>query len=226
MKSILKTLVTGVACLSLSSAFGQLGLSTQVLGLTDTSYIGGVDAVTIRIKNLDTAAYSGYINISYSTDTVTFTPTTFCSISNVVLAGLDSVDQACTFTFDSTYYNPGGNIIVVWSSGSAKAAADSVWANIYLHTTAGLHEYASVGLFSVYPTLGGDYLFLESSTQVMPEKIFISDVSGRMVSVPALASDARNRVRINIGDLNGGIYFLNAILPDKSRFVAKFVKVE
>jgi hypothetical protein len=226
MKSLFKTLVAGMAFFSFSSAFAQSGLSTKVLTFPLLSSVNAVDTVAVRIYNLDTAAYTGYINTYYSTDTVTFSPLPLCSIANATLAGLDSVDLQCTITFDSTYFDPGNNIVVVWSSGSAKAAADSTWLTVNLTPyIAGIHESGS-SLFSLYPSLAGNYIMLESATTLMPEKIFISDLSGRIVSVPATTTDARNRMRIHTAGLNNGVYFLNAILPDKSRYVAKFVKVE
>jgi hypothetical protein len=228
MKSLLKILAFGIAFLSLAPAFAQQnGLSTQIIYFNDTSSLGAADSVHVRITNLDTGAYSGYINIYYSTDTVTYSPVQFCTISNIMLNGLDSVDQTCTINFDSVYFHTGDNIVVVWSSGGAKAAADSVRRHIYLKTsTAGIHEDGLASLFTVYPTLANNYLFLESSRAVLPEKIFITDVSGRIVSAPTTTADSKNRMRIQTGNLKAGVYFLHAILPDKSRFISKFVKAE
>ena len=191
--------------------------------------MGVTDSVVVRIKNLDTAAYSGYINVYYSTDTITFSPVSFCSINNLLLAGLDSVQTNCNITFDSTYFNPGNNIVVVWSSGNAKMAADSIKHKIYLNPSpaGGVHDINLFSSFSIYPTISSDFIFIELlEKNIQPKKIFIEDFTGRIVKVVSSSIDSNNRVKVNTSELNSGIYFLDILLPDKQRFVSKFVKTD
>lgn len=228
MKSIIKFFVCGIFFFSFSSAFSQqLGLSTQILSYPDTSFLGFTDSITVKVRNLDTAAYSGYINIYYTTDTVTFSPVLFCTIQNFILPGFDSVQTSCTINFDSTYFNNGDNIVVVWSSGNAKAPADSVWVNIYLDSTgAGVHDINLSSAFTIYPTLTKDFINVEFTRKNFPKKLFIEDVSGRIIKVVSPSPDNRNQIKINTSELNSGIYFLDILLPDKQRVVSKFVKAD
>ena len=229
MKTIIKFIACGFIFLFSYSAFAQQpGLSTQILFPLDTSYIGGVDSVFVKVKNLDTSTYSGYINIYYTTDTATFSPVSLCTLQNVVLLGLDSIQTTCTISFDSTYFNWGNNIVVVWSSGNAKVAADSVWTNVYLDSTgAAVHEKDLSSSFRIYPTITNDFIFIESvEKNILPKKIFIEDVTGRIVKVVSSSFDSQNRIKINTSEFNSGIYFLDILLPNKQRVVSKFVKMD
>ena len=215
-------------CFCIATNAQQQGFSTQVLYFQDTSYVGGNDSAVVRIKNLDTSSYSGYINIYYSTDTVAFSSVSFCTINNLIMNGLDSVQSTCPITFDSTYFHPGDNIVVVWSSGNAKMPADTAWKNIYLNSSgAGINEKDLSSSFRVYPTAANDYIFIESlEKNSIPKKIFIEDVSGRIIAAVSPSLDSKNRIKINTAELNSGIYFLDILLPDKQRIISKFVKAE
>lgn len=227
MKSFIKFFTCGFFFFSLSSAFSQQqGFSTKLLFFQDTSYVGASDSVVVKVKNLDTASYSGYINIYYSTDTAAFTPVQLCSLQNFVLAGLDSVQTTCTIFFDSTYFHNGNNIVVVWSSGNARMPADSVWTNVFLDSTkADVRETNFASAFIVYPTLTNDFITIEDLKNNIPKKIFIEDVTGRIIEIVSTPLESKNRIKINTSELKNGIYFLDILLPDKQRVVSKFVKV-
>ncbi len=228
MRSFIKFIIGGILFLSLSPAFSQQqGLSTKLIYFADTSYLGSTDSVVVRIQNLDTSTYSGYINIYYTTDTVAFSPVLFCTINNIFLAGLDTLrTSTCNITFDTTYFHLANNIVVVWSSGNAKVAADSVWHTVYLKPSeAGVHEIDIASAFMIYPTAATDFIFIEPlQKNLLPKKIFIEDVTGRIVSVAAF--DSKDQIRINTSELKSGIYFLDVLLPDKQRMISKFIKTD
>jgi hypothetical protein len=128
---------------------------------------------------------------------------------------------------DSTYFHSGGNIVVVWSSGNARTAADSIRAHVYLNpSTAGVHETNMISAFKIYPSPTQDFINVEYSESIVPVKIFIEDVSGRIINAISPSRDSKNQIKINTSGLNAGIYFLDILLPDKQRVISKFVKEE
>lgn len=226
MKSFIKFFTCGILFFSLSSSFSQqLGLSTQIIYFPSTSCLGCSDTFTVQIKNLDSTSYTGFVNISVSHDTNSFSVASLCSIPQVTIAGFDSVQNTCNITFDSIYFNTGSNIVVVWSSGNAKMPADTAWTTVLLNP-AGVHETNLASAFTIYPSLAKDFITIESSENTLPKKIFITDVSGRIIKVISPAQESKTRIKINVAEFNSGIYFLDILLPNKQRIVSKFVKTD
>ena len=227
MKSLIKFFVCGIFSISLSSAFAQPGtMSTRALFFPDSSCIGSTDSVSVTVKNIDTALYSGSIYFWIATAQTNFSPIQFCFIQQVTLQPNDSVQQACTINFDTTNFIGGNNIVVVWSSGTAKAPADSIHDSVYLCSTgAGVHE-AKLSDFRIYPTLAKDFIMIESLENILPKKIFITDVSGRILKIVSPSPENQNRIKVNVSELTSGIYFLDILLPNKQRVVSKFVKTD
>ncbi|MBI4931383.1 MAG: T9SS type A sorting domain-containing protein [Bacteroidetes bacterium] len=228
MKSFIKFFVCGIFCFSLSSAHSQQGtMSTTALIFPDSSCVGYSDSVYVTMKNIDTASYSGSIFFWIGTAQTNFTPIQFCFIQQITLQPNDSVQQGCVINFDSTNFTGGNNIVVVWSSGNNKAQADSIQDLVYLcGTGAGIHENKLSPSFTIYPTLAKDFITIESPENVLPKKIFIEDVTGRIIGIVTPSQESKIRIKLNVADLNSGIYFLDILLPNKQRVVSKFVKTD
>jgi len=227
MKSIIRFFACGIFFISLSSALAQQGtMSTRTLFFPDSSCVGNTDSVTVTVKNIDTASYSGSIYFWIGTAQTNFTPIQFCFIQQIILQPNDSVQQGCTINFDSTNFTGGNNIVVVWSSGNAKAPADSIHDSVYLcGAGAGVRE-TKLSDFTIYPTLANDFINVEFSKTISPMKIFIEDISGRIIRVVTPAAESKSQIKINTSELNSGIYFLDILLPDKQRIVSKFFKAD
>jgi hypothetical protein len=202
-----------------ASAQGIFSTTSIILNPDSNLTYGDTVSMTYKVKNVGNVPYTGFLNINYSTDTTAFSLTGFCPIASVTLdsLGSDSVVGTCTITIDSVHFHPGYNIIVVWSSGNAKTAADTLWSHIDLIATAGVHDPGLNSMFNIYPSPATNFINVENSGNTVPLKIFIEDLSGRII---------KGKVRINTSALKGGIYFIDMLLPDKRRVVSKFVKAE
>ncbi len=218
-------------CVSMGFA-QQATLSTSHVSLSaDTLPLNSSDTMFVTVKNLDSIQYTGFWSINFSTlaDTA-IVPA--CYVPSITLApnGADSATNNCAFTFlfDSTHFHPGYNIIVVWSSGNARDAADSITIPVFLLDSTGqaVHEHKKDSDLKIYPSITSDLINIESPGNIFPLKIFIADVSGRILRVISPAPDSKNRIKINTSDLTAGIYFIDMLMPDKTRVVSKFVKEE
>lgn len=221
-------LLSTLLFLSCGIGFSQTAsLSTSnVKFAADTSTLGATDSMTVTVRNINATAYTGVLNINYSTDS---TWGAYCTTYTVTLSpnGFDSVVSKCVITFDSAHFHQGDNIVVVWSSGNLRTAADSVRAHVFLGpSTAGVHETSLNSAFKIYPSPTQDFINVEYTGNSVPLKIFIEDVSGRIISAVSPPRDNKKQIKINTTALNTGIYFLDILLPDKQRVVSKFVKEE
>ena len=204
-------------------------ISTQYLILADTALMSSGDTTQVTIQNVGGQPYSGYINIYYSTDTVTFSPFMFCSIPAVSLNPHDTISTSCLISFDSTYFNPGSNIVVVWSSGNGKFAADTIWDSIYIVSqTAGVHENDLNNSFTIFPSPAKDLITLKLNKSKLPKplirKIKVTDVFGRSRYVEPFAD--KEDQKINVEHLPVGIYFLELLYANDKRVVQKFVRLD
>jgi hypothetical protein len=219
-----------LALLSCGIGFSQTASlsASNVVFAYDTSSLSATDSMKVTVRNINPVTYTGILNINFSTMTDT-TPVLGCTTQTVSLTlnANDSVRVACTITFDSVHFQQGDNIVVVWSSGTLRTQVDSVWAHIYLNpSTAGVHETGPGSAFKIYPSPTQDIINVEFSGNIVPLKIFIEDVSGRIIKAVSPSHDNKKQIKINTSELNTGIYFLNILLPDKQRVISKFVKEE
>ena len=228
MKSFIKLFFCGIFFLSFSSAFTQQPAFSTTRFLPDTSFLGITDStIRVTIKYTGASQYIGPIGIYYTTDTSNFFPTGFYNYPQAALFPNDTLQINFSIAFDTAYFQGGNNIVVVWSSGNSIAPADSLWDGIYLKTTgAGIHENDLSSAFTIYPTLVKDFISIESIENILPKKIFITDISGRIIKVVSPAQESKTRIRVNVSELDSGIYFLDILLPDKQRVVSKFVKTD
>ncbi len=213
-----------VICFAYKTTAQQQGLSTQIIYFPSISCVGCTDTFSVQIKNLDSATYTGFINIYVSGDTSAFSVASLCAIPLITISGFDSIQNTCNMTFDSTYFNTGNNIVVVWSTGNAKMPADTAWTNVLLNP-AGIHEVANSLSFSLYPSITSDFVEIKLSKQEsVIEKIRIIDILGQEVQTISLATNEKKNL-INVSAIDSGIYFLEVSFGNL-RKTQKFVKID
>ena len=222
-KIFYSTFLIGMLSLFSSSAFSQI--STQVIVMPDTAFLENSYPITVEVQYLDTVPYTGFIQTYFSTDTGSFIPDSLCNLSLVALASGDSTLCFSTITFDTSRFQSGNNIIVIWSSGSLRPAADSTWRTVYLYpAVSGINESPLMGSVNIYPTLASDFIFVNHlDDMARAEKIKVLDVYGRIVYSE---STTKKETRINIDNLKSGVYFLEVILPDSRSVKKKFMKMQ
>jgi hypothetical protein len=220
------TLLMLLSAISGYSQTASLNISHVNFSKDTNLTFGGTDTLSYTITNIG-APYTGPLYTHISTDNG-ITLADSCVLPAVTLAAnaADSVHGTCTITLDSAHFHSGYNIVVVWSSGNARTAADTVKDSIYIKNPSGIHENNLSSTFKIYPSVTKDLINVETSGNIFPVKIFIEDISGRIVKVVCPSPESRNRIKINTSDLNGGIYFLDMVMPDKRRVVSKFIKAE
>lgn len=210
-----------------SAGFSQNNtLSMAYFNLPATAPFGSSDTAKFWIKNLDNAVFSGQLTINYATDT-SFTPHVLDSFT-VTINSNDSIYLTSYVTFDtSNFFNPGSNIVVVWSSGNGKFAADSLADTITL-IPAGIHEDNFNVSFSIFPSPAKDHITINMNRSAegkgVLQRIKITDVFGRIIIAEPFSD--KEEQKINVEDLSAGVYFLELLYADRNRAVQKFVKAD
>jgi len=213
-----------------SAVYTQSGtISTTFIALADTANLSDTSTVTVVVKNIDSVPYSGFINVYYSTDTIAFTPILFCTIGSVSLNPNDSVSTNCVINFDSTFFNAGNNIVVVWSSGNAKLAADTLWDSVYLNSsTTGIYENGPDLTFSISPCPVKDILNITLDASAVygeiPEVVIIRDLLGKVKQTVSFGN--LPHLKVDVRNLPSGLYFAELLYGDHKKSIQKFVKTE
>lgn len=210
--------------------FSQASLSTSALILADTSNLGSTDSMIATIVNVGNLSYTGPISINFSTQKTGFTPILLCTPVSLTFNPNDSIQLTCAILFDTTNFQIGNNIVVIWSSGNGIAPADSVWDKVYLKPqTSGVHDLNLNSSLSVYPTLTKDFLFVELKTNAVdntlfPEAVRVTDIFGRRIYKMETVRSGKNKIQINTSALSSGFYLLEISLPENRKMTAKFIR--
>jgi hypothetical protein len=227
MKSFIKIFIFVFFSFSLSFSAAQQGsFSTKIISFPDTSCLGCQDSFSVSIKNLGPSNYVGVVSVYVSTDTITYSVASICSTTTVAISVLDSVQIPCTITFDTANFNPGNNIVVVWSSGNAIIPADSTRDKVYLKITSGINAWTKIILFALYPSLSSHYANIELfKKEIFPYKIRILNVWGIEEEV-FIVSRNEEKTLLDISHLPDGVYFIEVSTPNLNfRNAQKFIKI-
>ena len=81
--------------------------------------------------------------------------------------------------------------------------------------------------FTVYPSPASEFTFVKANTKLDQDyRIYLSDLSGRVLSTSSLSKDAPNgEVKIDLTDYTEGLYFVRVVSPLGKTFTDRFIKV-
>ncbi len=230
-KSIVKLLLCGLLFSAGSSAFAQQGyFSTKGITLKDTAELGSIDSTArVYIQYSGNNTYNGSVYMNYMVNSGAVVNT--CTTPQVTVTPgatfQTGTTNGCVFSYDSTHFHLGSNIVVVWSSGNAIAPLDSFKRTVYLRlgAGAGISEHRNEFPFSFYPSLASNYIHIDlGNIETAPEKIRVLDVYGReMKSIILSKSD--KKTSLDISSLASGVYFIEVRSGSRTS-TKKFIKSE
>lgn len=184
-------------------------------------------SVTVTVTNTGNAAFNGNIDVYYATDTA-YVPVLLGTIPSASLTPGNSVDLTTNILIDSSHFNMGSNIVVVWGTGSGISTSDQTWRIIYVDTLAGAgiaHLYFD-GNIRIYPNPVLNTLTIEyTSAKNTIESIRVFDLPGG--NIPAVTSSsvtAIEKTNVDVSSLPSGMYFLEIENSDGRYCNMKFVK--
>lgn len=206
--------------------FSQSKLGLSYANIPDTSCLQTSAHMQVVITNTGNSIFNGSIDIFYATDPL-YTPVLITTIPSVTLTPGDTISLITTIFIDSTNFNTGSNIVVVWASSSGAKTSYQAWKTIYVTICpSGINEsnYSLHGI-NAYPNPASSVLLVEFlNLQYDFESVRIWDITGNEIKLSFLRSSERNKIIIDIFSLPPGLYFLTITDTEKNFRKTKFIK--
>jgi hypothetical protein len=225
MKKIIKLIIL---CIIFAQYSGIKAQSTHVsvdsiIGFPSQAYYGSTYILYVALHNYDSAYYQGNVYIVFHTDTNNVIDT--IGGSNQVNIPGDSTEYIYItgFSFDSTVFKLGGNVVVVWpvnGSGTQIMMTDTFYTYVDILGYAGILEVERNDRNSnIFPVPASDMLFLpQNIAENSIEHVRIIDMLGRTKVLLRQYSKS-----ISVAELENGFYFLEIKEKNNQIRIFKFI---
>ena len=219
-KKIFHTLFLLIAFLLSGELSAQAILGVRSISFPDTVFTNTNYTVEVIIENKGNSPYTGIVNVYYTTDTTASNQ----FLDSVTVTNLDSSDVVQlvvnNFQFNSTAFLFGGNIVVVWPTGSV-ATADSATTPVYVIDDTGIKDGTGINEnIYIFPNPVKNKLFINCyDIKNSIEQVRIYNLIGKEI----FKSEESPGV-INTDNYRQGIYFMELRLKDGTQVIKKFIK--
>lgn len=204
----------------------------NLTGLEDsTYYLDSTYTVEFDVVNTETnGVYEGPLAVLYSNNDNNNLPGILSvAEDHVVITNAQPIHYTVDFTFYSEYFVLGGGIttVVVWPQVQSPTAEPFI---IQIHLinapTTGIAENNSIaGDINLFPNPAGENLIIGANgLKSNLERVRIYNLAGQMVLDKQNDSDTQQHINLDISNLSGGLYILEAVTP-KGAIRKKFVKL-
>lgn len=194
----------------------------QIFNLPATHYYGDTGSYYVYFKNISSSNFNGTVSFYTVVDT-SAGPTIFQTDSaTFFLSPGDSVPVVIQEVYDTTY-RVGGNIVVIWpqSTPSVYFTNTSESNMVYILGFMSVGETSTRG-FHIYPVPFKNRLHIVlQQGEIIPEKILLRDISGRLVLELPFAGTAE--IPESIAD---GTYFLELIYMSSAPRIFRLMKTQ
>jgi len=211
------------AYLLLSFILGLLALNSNaqnvslrvdsILGIPDTVYPGQVVSYSVVLKNNGFIPYQGPLQLAMDNGQGQIAYLYFSATPVLVLPGSTYTVSGATVTIDSSFFRPGGNVVVVWPYTSQLIAYTPKVFNTYvMNNFQGVEEVPLTQIVSVFPNPTSDFIQIKSGNRTI-ERVRIYDINGKLVYQEQNNDGAS--LFIYVGDLPVGIYSVEMLCNDE-----------
>lgn len=191
--------------LSLSANAQNVSLRVDsILGIPDTVYPGQVVSYSVVIKNNGFIPYQGPLQLAMDNGQGQIAYLYFSATPVVVLPGSTYTVSGATVTIDSSFFRPGGNVVVVWPYTSQLIQYTPRTFTTYVVTNMqGVQEPSLSETIRMYPNPANSYLAIENTNPSI-ERVRIFDLKGRIVFSEHY--DKEKNIRLALEGLPTGLY--------------------
>ena len=229
MKPIVRILFT--LCLLFMSVTGrsQIILSIDtIISWPDTVLMNQTQFPSVVVRNSGPTPYQGTLQVAYQSQNPAGTiGYLYFNNATIVVNANDTVwlTPPNGFTFDSSYFKVGNNVVVVWPVATASVALiDSITQNVYVNTLSGL-PHAEVAEPALYPVPARETLVVRPADGSRIERVRIFDIEGREVPVRQ-STNGVGEIIVFLEGLPSGPYILESITSHSIPFRSRFMHVE
>ena len=218
----LHLLIALTAFINKSNAQAKLGI--DYVNFPDTVYTATDYTVAIVVKNKGNQVYTGTIT-TYYTDSTGSVLDSFPPSFSVTLNPGDTIYHSYIIQFNTPAYKLGNNIVVIWPTGTSSVIiADSAQVNVYVKDIAAAigREEDTTDRFILFPNPAHDFVTIDLVSKIPIEWVRIFDATGQ--EVVSLGNYKNGTYTICTNKYKQGIYFVEFIFEDNTRFTRRFIK--
>lgn len=200
-----------------------VGAGRALFGFQDTVCRNSTVSYNLYIKNKGNAVFSGAVLINAAVDTgLGYTNIGYDSVLVASLAPGDSFQFTRTQNYSNPNYRLGGNIVVIWPSGSSALTADSsLPRSVYVLLCASVEETDEKTTVTVFPNPCTDYVYIQTQgKKSIPQTVLVLDNKG------ALLETHVNTSVIPLKKYPEGLYILRVKFSDGSVKMYRLVRIE
>lgn len=205
-----------------SSLFAQNEITIIKVSFRNTiTTFKAIDPLTLQIKNTGASVYNGIVYIDFKT----YSMSKRSLLDSINVTNLKPNDTATIYKQDysveSTYFNLGKNIFVVWPRGAGINKPDSAITSVWVVEPSGIAESKNnEKSILLYPNPAYSRLYIlptDSKNSIESVRIYTS--SGSLIG----AVKSTNNL-IDISNLSQGLYFIEIETKLDKRIVKQFIK--
>lgn len=200
--------------LSLSANAQNVSLRVDsILGIPDTVYPGQVVSYSVVLKNNGFIPYQGPLQLAMDNGQGQIAYLYFSAAPVVVLPGSTYTVSGATVTIDSSFFRPGGNVVVVWPYTSQLIQyTPKTFSTYVLNTFQGIDEPSLSETIRIYPNPASSIVHISNNYNTI-ERVRIFDLKGRVVFNKKY--DQENLVELNIDSWPVGLYSIELFARDE-----------
>jgi hypothetical protein len=220
-------LILAIILNSLSAKSQVILTIDTLLNFPDSAVAGQTYFPTTIVRNAGLTPFQGTLQIGFQTQNpVGSIGFLYFNNNPISLAANDTVLLTPTngFIFDTTFFRPGNNVVVVWPVVTQLVAQiDTVTTDVFLLTTSGLSSPTATTLL-LSPVPAHDYLYVRSTKEISIEHVRIYDAAGR--EFPVESRPLENGLReIYLGGLPSGNYIIETLFRNSTPLRGRFIRV-
>jgi len=185
----------------------------SIIGIPDTVYTGQTFTYSVVVKNNGFIPYQGPVQLAMQNGQGQIAYLYFSAAPVVVLPGSTYTISGSTVTIDSSFFRPGGNVVVVWPYTSQLIQyTPRTFTTYVVNNLQSIEDVPLTQSVSVFPNPTSDFIQINSVNRTI-ERVRIYDINGKLVYQEQNNNGAS--LFIYIGDLPVGIYSVEMLCNDE-----------
>jgi hypothetical protein len=185
----------------------------SIIGIPDTVFPGQIVSYSVILSNNGFIPYQGPLQLAMDNGQGQIAYLYFSATPVVVLPGSTYTITGSTVTIDSSFFRPGGNVVVVWPYTSQLIAYTPKVFNTYVtNSFQGIAEPSLAETVRIYPNPASSIVHISNGNYTI-ERVRIFDIKGRIMFNENY--DQKSLVELNIDHWPVGLYSIELFARDE-----------
>ena len=185
----------------------------SILGIPDTVFPGQVVSYSVILSNNGFIPYQGPLQLAMDNGQGQIAYLYFSATPVVVLPGSTYIVSGATVTIDSSFFRPGGNVVVVWPYTSQLIQYTPKSFSTYVtNGFQGIEEPSLAETIRIYPNPASSIVHISNGNNTI-ERVRIFDMKGRIMFNENY--NQQSLVELNIESWPVGLYSIELFARDE-----------